>query len=98
MTASWKKALLLLGVATAVLATPVLGIEVRYDNVTSPRDIYAAQSAAVSFARSRAFDFVRCSPECVSTSVFLEKCLEGRLVCIRSLLNIVRLGLAVASW
>jgi hypothetical protein len=38
MAASWKKALLLLGMATAVYATPVMGIEVRHDNLTSPCD------------------------------------------------------------
>jgi hypothetical protein len=92
MMAAWTRALLLLGLATAVLANPMMGIEVRHDNLTSPCDLCSAQSAALSFARSRAFDFVRCSPAYFSTTVLLEKCLEGHLMCTRSMLNTVRFG------
>jgi hypothetical protein len=89
MAATRKQGLLLLGLATAVLATPVTGIEVR--QTSPPCASCFAQSPALPFARSLAFDFVRRSPECVSTYVFpvLEReAPRGRLVCIRSsLLN-----------
>jgi hypothetical protein len=56
MAATSKKALLLLGVATAMFATPVTGIEVRHDILTTPYDACSAQSAALCYARSLAFD------------------------------------------
>lgn len=54
MATTWKKGMLLLGLATAVSATPVMGIEVRHRNLTSPIcDFYhAIQLLALSSAGS----------------------------------------------
>jgi hypothetical protein len=71
MATTWKKGLLLLGLTTAVFATPVMGIEVRHGNRTNPLSYSCdAQSPALSFACSLALDFVRRSTECVSTCAF----------------------------
>jgi hypothetical protein len=48
VAATWKKVLLLLGLATAVFGTLVVGLEVRHENLTSPCDSCSAELAALS--------------------------------------------------